>query len=89
MCLAIPARIVEINELMATVDMDGTRRQASLLLVDNAALGDYVIVHAGFAIHKIDEAQAMESLRILRDLAATMSPEPSKSLFWLDISSRY
>jgi len=62
---------------MATVDMDGTRRQASLLLVDNAALGDYVIVHAGFAIHKIDEAQAMESLRILRDLAATMSPEPS------------
>ncbi|NCO61742.1 MAG: HypC/HybG/HupF family hydrogenase formation chaperone [Deltaproteobacteria bacterium CG_4_8_14_3_um_filter_51_11] len=77
MCLAIPARIVEINELMATVDMDGTRRQASLLLVDNAALGDYVIVHAGFAIHKIDEAQAMESLRILRDLAATMSPEPS------------
>jgi len=52
--------------------------------VDNAALGDYVIVHAGFAIHKIDEAQAMESLRILRDLAATM-----RSLFWLDISSRY
>lgn len=77
MCLAIPARIIEINEQMATVDMDGTRRLASLLLLDNAVLGDYVIVHAGFAIHKIDEAQAMESLRILRDLAATMSTEPS------------
>lgn len=77
MCLAIPARIIEIKEQMATVDMDGTRRQASLLLVDNAALGDYVIVHAGFAIHKIDEAQAKESLRILRDLAATISAEPS------------
>jgi hydrogenase expression/formation protein HypC len=77
MCLAIPARIIEIKEQMATVDMDGTRRQASLLLIDNAALGDYVIVHAGFAIHKIDEAQATESLRILRDLAATMSQEPS------------
>lgn len=77
MCLAIPARIIEINEQMALVDMDGTRRQASLLLLDNAGLGDYVIVHAGFAIHKIDEAQAMESLRILRDIAATMGTEPS------------
>ncbi len=77
MCLAIPARIIEIKERMATVDMDGTRRQASLLLLDEALVGDYVIVHAGFAIHKIDEAQALESLSILRDLAATLSPEPS------------
>lgn len=73
MCLAIPAKIVEIKDKMAVVDMDGTRRQASLLLVEDAAEGDYVIVHAGFAIHRIDEAQAMESLRILRDLAQSAS----------------
>jgi hydrogenase expression/formation protein HypC len=75
MCLAIPAKIIEINDKMALVDMDGTRRQASLLLVEDAAEGDYVIVHAGFAIHKIDEAQAMESLRILRELAANAAAQ--------------
>ena len=70
MCLAIPARIVALKDNMATVDMDGTRREASLLLLENPALGDYVIIHAGFAIHKIDEAEAMESLRVLRQLAS-------------------
>ncbi len=70
MCLAIPAKIVALKDNMATVDMDGTRREASLLLLENPALGDYVIIHAGFAIHKIDEAEAMESLRVLRQLAS-------------------
>ena len=70
MCLAIPAKIVEIENDMATIDMEGTRRKASLLLIENPALGDYVMVHAGFAIHKIDEAQAMESLKILREVAS-------------------
>ena len=64
MCLAIPAKIVEIDNDMATIDVEGTRRQASLLLIENPSLGDYVMVHAGFAIHKIDEAEALESLRI-------------------------
>ncbi len=70
MCLAIPAKIVALKDDMATVDMDGTRREASLLLLENPALGDYVIIHAGFAIHKIDEAEAMESLKVLRQLAS-------------------
>jgi hydrogenase expression/formation protein HypC len=70
MCLAIPAKIVEIDNDMATIDVEGTRRQASLLLIENPSLGDYVMVHAGFAIHKIDEAEALESLRILRELAS-------------------
>ncbi|MBW2093810.1 MAG: HypC/HybG/HupF family hydrogenase formation chaperone [Deltaproteobacteria bacterium] len=74
MCLAIPAKIVEIKNDMATVDMEGTRREASLLLIENPALGDYVMIHAGFAIHKIDEAEAMESLRILRELASFGEP---------------
>ena len=55
-CLAIPGKIVEIKDGMGTIDMDGTQREVSLLLLNDAQIGDYVIVHAGFAIHKIDEA---------------------------------
>ena len=70
MCLAIPSKIVKIENGVGTIDVDGVRRTASLLLVEDAAVGDYVIVHAGFALHKIDEADAMESLRILKEAAA-------------------
>ena len=56
MCLAIPSKIIYLDNDMATIDVDGVQRQASLLLLEDAAVGDYVIVHAGFAIHKIDEA---------------------------------
>ena len=69
MCLAIPAKIIDIQDGTGTIDMDGTKRQVSLLLLSDAQVGDYVIVHAGFAIHKIDEAEAMESLRVLREMA--------------------
>ena len=77
MCLAIPAKIIEINDLMATIDMEGTQREASLLLLEDAKIGEYVIVHAGFAIHKIDEEEAMASLKVLRELAAMGSEEGS------------
>jgi len=70
MCLAIPSKIVKIENGVGTIDVDGVQRTASLLLVEDAAVGDYVIVHAGFALHKIDEADAMESLRILKEAAA-------------------
>jgi hydrogenase expression/formation protein HypC len=70
MCLAIPAEIVEIEDQMATVRVGEALRKASLLLIpDGAQLGDYVIVHAGFALHKIDPKEAEESLRLLRELA--------------------
>ncbi len=75
MCLAIPAKIVKINDCMGTIDMEGTRREVSLLLLEDAKIGDYVIVHAGFAIHKIDEAEAKESLRLLRKMASLMTEE--------------
>jgi len=55
---------------MAQIDVDGVQRKASLLLLEDAAVGDYVIVHAGFAIHKIDEAAAMETLALLKEAAA-------------------
>jgi hydrogenase expression/formation protein HypC len=67
MCLAIPSRIVDINSNIATIDVDGVRREASLMLVEDAAVGDYVIVHAGFAIQKVDEEIALESLKLLRE----------------------
>jgi hydrogenase expression/formation protein HypC len=70
MCLAIPSKIVEIKNDMATIDVDGVERKVSLLLLESAVVGEYVIVHAGFAIQKIDETAAKESLAILRELAA-------------------
>jgi hydrogenase expression/formation protein HypC len=70
MCLAIPSKIVKIENGIATIDVDGVQRKTSLLLVEDAGVGDYVIVHAGFALHKIDEVDAMESLRILKEAAS-------------------
>ena len=69
MCLAIPSKITRIENEMATIDVDGVQRQASLLLLEDAGVGDYVIVHAGFAIQKIDEQAAMETLQFLREAA--------------------
>ena len=70
MCLAIPSKITRIENSMATIDVDGVQREASLLLLEEAEIGDYVIVHAGFAIHKIDEAAALETLELLKEAAA-------------------
>jgi hydrogenase expression/formation protein HypC len=70
MCLAIPARVISIEDDMATINLEGTRRRVSLLLQDEVEVGDYVIVHAGFVIHKIDEAEAEASLRLLREAGA-------------------
>ncbi len=70
MCLAIPSKILNIENNIALIDVDGVKRQASLLLLEDAQVGDYVIIHAGFAIQKIDEAAAVESLELLREAAA-------------------
>jgi hydrogenase expression/formation protein HypC len=75
MCLAIPSRIVKITDQMAVIDVDGVTREASLLLLEDPRVGDYVIVHAGFALHKIDEETARESLALLRDVADRLGPE--------------
>ena len=69
MCLAIPSKITKIENNMATIDVDGVQRQASLLLLEDAKVGEYVIVHAGFAIQKIDESAAQETLSLLREAA--------------------
>jgi hydrogenase expression/formation protein HypC len=75
MCLAIPSKIVVIKEGLGIIDADGVIREISLLLLDEAKVGDYVIVHAGFALHKIDEEAARESLKILREALALTEQE--------------
>mgnify|MGYP001097735530 CR=1 FL=1 len=72
MCLAIPSKIVKIEDNVATIDVDGVPREASLLLLEDPKVGDYVIVHAGFAINKINEEDALESLKLLREAASTI-----------------
>ena len=70
MCLAIPGKIVEIdsNKEHATIDYgDGTKRKANVILVD-AKIGDYVLVHAGFAIQVLDEKEAQETLDLFREM---------------------
>jgi len=72
MCLGIPGRITTITDggflRMGTVDFGGVAREVCLAYVPDAGVGDYVIVHVGFAINRLDEAEAMETLRILREM---------------------
>ncbi len=77
MCLAIPSKITKIENNMATIDVEGIRREASLLLLEDAQIGDYVIVHAGFAIQKLDEAAAQETLDLLREAIAAVEKRES------------
>lgn len=75
MCLAIPSKIVKIEGDMGTVDVDGVKRDVSLLMIEDPAVGDYVIVHAGFAIQKIDETVAYESLQLLKETLAMVEKD--------------
>jgi hydrogenase expression/formation protein HypC len=69
MCLAIPMKLVEIDGVCAVAEVDGVTRQVRLDLLPEAVLGDYVLIHAGLAIARVDAAQAEETLSLLRNLA--------------------
>ena len=70
MCLAIPMQITEIGDNgMARVSAMGAEREAALDLTPEAAVGDYVLVHAGFAIEIVDEQYAAETLELIKDMA--------------------
>lgn len=77
MCLAVPAQVVAINDdRMATVEVGGVARTISLDLVPETKVGDYVIVHVGFAIQRLDEFEARETLSLLDELAdETQEPD--------------
>lgn len=69
MCIAIPSKIIAINDQMATVDVHGARREVSLMLLqDEAAIDDYVLVHAGFAIQRIDPQAGEETLQLFAQI---------------------
>jgi len=72
MCLGIPGKVVEIRDdgplLMAQIDFGGVRKEACLAYLPEVALGEYVIVHVGFAISKVDEEEALRTLEMLRML---------------------
>lgn len=79
MCLAIPAKIKSIDGINAEVEIGGVGRTISLWLLPEAQVGNYVYVHTGFAISVVDEAEALESLRLLQELAETY---PVDELFY-------
>lgn len=69
MCLAIPARVEEIgDDESAIVDFGGVRKSISLALLDDVAVGDYVIVHVGFALQKLDEEEARATLALFAEM---------------------
>jgi len=68
MCLAIPMEIKSIDGDTATCEMDGVRVNASVALVPHAKVGDYAIIHAGFAIEILDEKEALETLKLFSEI---------------------
>jgi hydrogenase expression/formation protein HypC len=70
MCLSIPAKIEMIEDDLATVSVGGTTYKASLQMLDDVKVGDYVLLHTGFAIQKISEEEARETLRIFEEFEA-------------------
>ena len=73
MCLAFPAKVLEIDGDLATVERSGVKRSASLMLLPEAKVGDYVLVHAGFAMQVVDE----QEVKIRDALVAEMNGAPS------------
>ncbi len=72
MCLAVPGQITDVRHdrgtRMATIDFDGIKKEICLAYLPDIGVGDYAIVHVGFAISKVDEEQALETLAMFRDL---------------------
>lgn len=77
MCLALPAQVVEVlDDEHAIVDMGGVRKSISTALLDEVSVGDYVIVHVGYALNRLDTEEAEETLRLFAELAASAAETP-------------
>ena len=76
MCLAIPARVVEMpTEETAIVDLGGVRKEISLSLVEDVSVGDYVIVHVGFALNKLNPEEAESTLALFAEMGAAVAAQ--------------
>ena len=81
MCLAIPTRVIEINENgLAKVDLGGVQKQISLALLDDVVVGDYVIVHVGFALQKLDPIEAEKTIALFHEMAALVEAEDAREV---------
>ena len=69
MCLSVPGKVVEIQNNMAKVEVGGVLRDVSMAVCPDVVVGDYVLIHTGFAIQKLDEKEALETLELLKKLA--------------------
>jgi len=69
MCLAVPMKVIEIEDNEAVVELGGLKKKINLGLLEKIDVGDYVIVHAGFAIQKLDEEEAEKTLSLVREMA--------------------
>ncbi len=72
MCLGVPARIEELEGDRATVSLEGTRRRVSVALTPDVKVGDYVLVHAGYAVAVVDEESARETIRLIEEAYGTL-----------------
>lgn len=68
MCLAVPGKVIEIQDMLATVEINGVTRKVSLMLLPETKLGEFVLVHAGFAIQAIDEEEVRKTLELFKEL---------------------
>ena len=76
MCLAIPAQVIELVDIEhAMVDMGGVRKTISTALVDDLQVGDYVIVHVGYALNRLDPEEAAETLRLIAEFSEVADHE--------------
>ena len=73
MCLAIPLEVIEINDNIAKVSIGNTTREAYLDLMDKVEIGDFVLVHAGFAIEKLDKEEAEKTLSLFKEIIDEVS----------------
>jgi len=76
MCWAVPAKVIEIQGPLGKVELSGTVREVGLQLLEGLQIGDYVLIHAGFAIQKVDEEEAIKTLGLMEEVLERAEREP-------------
>lgn len=68
MCLAVPGKIIDLQDMLATIEIGGVTRKVSVMLLPETKIGDFVLIHAGFAVQAIDEEEAEKTLALFKEL---------------------
>ena len=75
MRVAVPMKVIEVSEYSCTAEIDGVKKQASLMMLEGVNVGDYIMVHAGFAIEKVDPESARETISLMREIVESENDE--------------